>query len=86
MHKHTCATAIITPLASLDFDESALFAMMFYFTLLAPAGRRKKHKDAERLAQYIDSFNRTKAAYLNVGGTGAHRLDYWWKGKHMTIS
>ena len=22
----------------------------------------------------------------NVGGTGAHRLDYWWKGEHMTIS
>ena len=86
LHKHAGATAVITPLASLDFDESALFAMMFYFTLLAPAGRRKNHKDAERLAQYIDSFNRTKAAYLKVGGTGAHRLDYWWKGKHMTIS
>ena len=86
LQKHASATAVITPLASLDFDESALFAMMFYFTLLAPAGRHKNHKRAERLAQYIDSFNRTKAAYLNVGGTGAHRLDYWWKGKHVTIS
>ena len=80
------ATAVITPLASLDFDESALFAMLFYFTLLAPVGRDKGHNSAERLAQYIDSFNRTKMAYLNVGGTGAHRLDYWWKGEHMVIS
>lgn len=86
LHKHAGATAVITPLASLDFDESALFAMMFYFTLLAPVGRNEKHKDTERLAQYIDSFNRTKVAYLNVGGTGAHRLDYWWRGEHMTIS
>ena len=86
LHEHAGATAVITPLASLGFGESALFAMMFYFTLLAPVGRGKKHNSAERLAQYIDSFNRTKTAYLNVGGTGAHRLDYWWKTDHMTIS
>ena len=86
LHEHAKATAVITPLASLDFHESALFAMMFYFTLLAPGGRKKNHKASERLAQYIDSFNRTKAAYLSVGGSGAHRLDYWWRGEHVTIS
>lgn len=86
LHKHAKATAVITPLASLDFHESALFAMMFYFTLLAPGGRKKNHKASERLAQYIDSFNRTKAAYLSVGGSGAHRLDYWWHDDHVTIS
>ena len=85
LHEHAGATAVITPLASLDFDESALFAMMFYFTLLAPVGRDEVHRRAERLAQYIDSFNRTKTAYLGVGGTGAHRLDYWWKREHMAI-
>ena len=86
LHEHAGATAVITPLASLEFHESALFAMMFYFTLLAPRERKKKHKVAGRLSQYIDSFNRTKTAYLSVGGTGAHRLDYWWHGEHVTIS
>ncbi|MDE0364382.1 MAG: hypothetical protein OXP09_02290 [Gammaproteobacteria bacterium] len=86
LHKHAEVTAVITPLASLDFHESALFTMMFYFTLLAPPGRKKVRNRSERLAQYIDSFNRTKIAYLNVGGSGAHRLDYWWRGEHTTIN
>lgn len=85
LHEHAGAAAVITPLASLDFGESALFAMMFYFTLLAPHGRKKRHAHAERMAQYIDSFSRTKTAYLSVGGTGAHRLDYWWRGEQLTI-
>ena len=86
LHQHAGATAVVTPLASLDFDESALFAMMFYFTLLAPPGRKKKHNAGEHLSQYIDSFNRAKTAYLSVGGSGAHRLDYWWKQEHVTIN
>ena len=85
LHEHAGATAVITPLASLDFHESALFAMMFYFTLLAPPERKEKYDAAGRLSQYIDSFNRTNTAYLSVGGAGAHRLDYWWHGEHRTI-
>lgn len=85
LHEHANSTAVITPLGSLDFHESALFAIMFYFTLLAPRGRKRNHKASERLSQYIDSFNRTTAAYLSVGGSGAHRLDYWWRKEHVTI-
>ena len=48
LNEHAGATAVITPLARLDFHESALFAMMFYFTLLAPRERKKKHMAAGR--------------------------------------
>ncbi len=85
LHQHAGATAVISPLASLDFHESALFAMMFYFTPLTPSNRKESHKTSERISQYIDSFNRTKVAYLSVGGSGAHRLDYWWRKEHVTV-
>lgn len=85
LHQHAGATAVISPLASLGFHESALFAMMFYFTLFTPSDRREGHRTSERISQYIDSFNRTKAAYLSVGGSGAHRLDYWWRKEQVTV-
>lgn len=86
LHKYANVAAVITPLASVRFSESVLFSMMFYFTLFTPTQtEKKKIYSSERLARYIDSFNRTKAAYLSVGGTGAHRLDYWWKDEHRVI-
>jgi len=70
------ATAVIAPLGKVGFGESALFAMMFYFSLLGLPDSQRSRRHADRLAQYIDSFSRAKTAYLNIGGTGAYRLDY----------
>ena len=46
------------------------------------AARNIRRGDTENLThalipEYIDVFQRTKAAYLNIGGTGTYRLDYW---------
>ena len=46
------------------------------------AARNIRRRDMEKLThvlipEYIDVFQRTKAAYLNIGGTGAYKLDYW---------
>lgn len=37
------------------------------------------------IPEYIDVFQRTKAAYLNIGGTGTYRLDYWVRRKDYVI-
>ena len=84
LHEITGVTAVISALAPIDFSESALFSVMFYFTLLNRLGSRLR--TSERLAQYIDCYQRTKIAYVGVGGTGAHRLDYWWEDEHIIVN
>ena len=86
LHETVNAVATIAPIGKIDFSESILFATMFYFTLLPRIDQIKKEAHEEILAQYVDSFNRTKTAYLNIGGTGAHRLEYWWKKEQFTVS
>ena len=85
LHEHAGATAVIAPLGPIGFNESVLFAMMFYFNLLPLVGSMEKRISAEILSTYIDSFNRSKDAYLHMGGTGALRLDYWWNDEHVAI-
>lgn len=95
LHDVTGVTAVISPLAPLEFSESALFSTMFYFALaqapkLSRISRRKVDstdvKTAGRLAQYIDAYQKTKFAYLELGGTGAHRLDYWWENERVVLN
>lgn len=95
LHEITSVTAVISPLAPLEFSESALFSTMFYFSLaqapkLSVLSRRGSSstevKTAGRLAQYIDAYQKTKVAYLELGGTGAHRLDYWWEKEHIILN
>ena len=95
LHNVTKVTAIVSPLAPLTFSESALFSAMFYFSLgqapkLSAHSRRRldssEMRTAGRLAQYIDAYQKTKISYLGLGGTGAHRLDYWWENEHVILS
>ena len=95
LHNVTKVTAVISPLAPVEFSESALFSTMFYFSLaqapkLSVLSRRRSDstevKTAGRLAQYIDAYQKTKIAYLELGGTGAHRLDYWWENEHIILN
>ena len=94
LNKATSVTAVISPLTPINFSESALLSTLFYFSL-ARFPKLSLHsvdqtddtetKTEGRIAQYIDSFQKAKVAYLTVGGTGAHRLDYWWGGDHYSL-
>ena len=94
LNEITSVTAVVSPLTPIHYSESALFSTMFYFSL-ARFPHLSRHsmdktdetetKTSGRIAQYIDSFQMAKLAYLTIGGTGAHRLDYWWGDKHFSI-
>ena len=94
LHESTKVSAVISPMTSVDYGESALFATLFYFMLaqapklsrISRSGGNSKTRFDERLAQYIDAFQKSKFAYAHVGGTGAHHLFYWYRGKGHTIA
>lgn len=95
LHDITSVTAVISPLAPVSFAESALFSVLFYFSLSQSpklSNRSMPKTDASdirtpgRIAQYIDAYQRTKISYLGIGGTGAHRLDYWWENEHVIVN
>ena len=74
------AVAVVRPSNEIDFPESAMFVILFYFMLgqrQIPERERGKKTSAERISEYIDVFQRTKISYLNIGSTGTWRLDYW---------
>jgi hypothetical protein len=88
------ATAVISPLVEVTFAESAVFMLLFYFSLAkspklcalsSSCADRSQARTSRRIAHYIDSFQRTKLAYLSIGGAGAFRLDYWWQNEHTSI-
>ena len=78
------ASAVLSPTAEIDFDEAALFTALFYFGLskcpkLSDNSRRGEPAStltSARISQFIDTFQRAKQAYLGLGGTGAHCLEY----------
>ena len=70
-----------------------MFFILFYFMLSRRTGmlkrtdeddddRRQRRRTSPRIAEYIDIYQRTKMSYLNIGGTGTYRLDYWIKDKN----
>ena len=77
------AAAVVRPLATVSFTESAVFFAMFYFSLLKQSPDERN--TSSRLAQYIDCFGRVNSSYRGIGGTGAFRLDYWWRGDHVYL-
>ena len=104
------ASVVIRPLNSVDFQESAMFFILFYFLLSrrrisfgnhccgilersdekSDCCRALDWKIQEQLthvliSEYIDVFQRTKASYLNVGGTGTYRLDYRVRCGHRVV-
>ena len=94
LHSETKVTAVILPMATVGFAESALFTSIFYFTLARARGLSQLSEVADsdetdtsfRLAQYIDAFQRAKIAYLGTGGNGAHRLFYWYERNLNTVT
>lgn len=86
LHSSTGVTAVISALSSVGFAESALFSSLFYFSLLDALRSNMPKKLSERVALYVDVYQRTKIAYLGVGGYGAHRLDYWWDAEHVIVN
>lgn len=94
LHAASGATAIVSPLIEVGFAESAVFMVLFYFSLAkypklsslsSPTEDDSQTRTSRRVAHYIDSFQRAKLAYLGIGGTGAFRLDYWWKDEHVCL-
>jgi hypothetical protein len=94
INKVAGATAVISPLMEVGFAESAVFMVLFYFALAkypklsglsSPSSADSQMRTSHRIAHYIDSFQRSKQAYLGIGGTGAFRLDYWWQDEHMCL-
>lgn len=85
------ANAVIRPLNTVGFQESAMFFILFYFMLSRRTGMLKRYdedddakqspKTSTRIAEYIDIYQRAKITYLNIGGTGTYRLDYWMRDK-----
>lgn len=71
------ANSVIRPLNEVNFSESAMFVILFYFMLGRHHGLDECKKTPRRIAEYVDIFQRTKMSYLNIGGTGTFRLDYW---------
>ena len=94
LRKSTRVSAVISPMASVGFGESALFAALFYFSLaqapkLSAISRLGDAEEAQlpgRLAQYIDAFQKSKHAYNHAGGTGAHRLFYWYGRQRVVVT
>ena len=86
LHESTCVTAVISALAPVGFSDSALFSSLFYFSLLNVFQSAEPDSLSERVALYVDAYQRTKIAYLGIGGTGAQRLDYWWNTEHVIVN
>ena len=86
LHESTNVTAVISALAPVGFSDSALFASLFYFSLFNSMQSANPKSLSERVALYVDAYQRTKIAYLGIGGTGAQRLDYWWNKEHVIVN
>ena len=86
LHRWSGVAAVISALAPVRFSDSALFSSLFYFSLFKDMDATEPDSLSERLAMYVDAYQRTKAAYLTIGGTGAHRLDYWWDEEHVIVN
>jgi hypothetical protein len=81
----TGATAVLAPLTTVQFAENFAFFSLFYFALGNHPKAAAKADNGDRLAQYLDTFQRAKVAYLMLGGSGAFRLDYWIQGEHHRL-
>jgi len=77
--------AVVAPMGEVDFEESAIFYASFYFALLRHPYSNKKQSTPQRLTSFIDTFQRTKGAYLSLGGNGGYRLCFWWEGNFKEI-
>ena len=86
LHESTGVTAVISALAPIGFSDSALFSSLFYFSLFSYLYTKQPKKLSERVALYVDAYQRTKLAYLGIGGSGSHRLDYWWNTEHVVVN
>jgi hypothetical protein len=81
----TGVSAVVAPMGEVDFEESAMFYSAFYFALLRHPSSRIKQSTSQRLAAFIDTFQRTKGAYLSLGGNGAYRLCFRWEGDFKEV-
>jgi tartrate dehydratase beta subunit/fumarate hydratase class I family protein len=66
-------------MGEVDFEESAMFYASFYFALLRHPRSSEGGTTSQRLIDFVDTFQRTKGAYLALGGNGAYRLCFWWR-------
>jgi len=84
---HTCTnvSAVVAPMGEVEFDESAMFCTLFYFALLRHPNNSKRQPASQHIIDFVDTFQRTKGAYLSLGGCGAYRLCFWWKGEFKEI-
>lgn len=76
LHKLIQFEAVISPMNEVDFDESAIFFINFYFNLSRIERSIKNTKKEVKLIDFIDTFQKTKIGYLLQGGLGGMRLLY----------
>ncbi len=84
-HEYTDVCAIVVPMGEVGFAESAIFYTSFYFALLRHPESNKKQVTSQRLINFVDTFQRTKGAYLSIGGYGGYRLCFWSNGDFKEI-
>lgn len=84
-HKSTGISAVIASMGDVDFAESAMFYASFYFALLRHPRSSIRAVTSQRLIDFIDAFQRTKGAYLALGGNGAYRLCFWRQGDFKEV-
>ena len=85
LHEITKVTAVIYPLTSVSFSDAALFMIMFYYSLFKHPAMKERLQTPDRIAHFIDGFQKAKYSFLQLGGVGCFRLDYWWNNEHVYI-
>lgn len=76
LHKLLQFEAVISPMNEVNFDESAIFFINFYFNLSRIGRSIEKTRKEVKLVDFIDMFQKTKIGYLLQGGLGGMRLLY----------
>lgn len=80
LNEITGISCVVAPMGKVDFAESSFFYSAFYFSLFKHPSCSSSRKTDERIIDYVDTFQKVKAAYLALGGYGAFRLCFWWEG------
>lgn len=81
LHELLKFEAVISPMNVVNFDESAIFFINFYFNLSRLSRSIRAVGKDIKLVDFIDTFQKTKIGYLLQGGLGGMRLLYT-NGEH----
>ena len=69
--------AFIAQMNLVDFADSALSFLMFYYQINKYEYLKKKSQRDQRMVDFIDAFQKAKMAFFMIGAKGGFRLCYW---------